>query len=571
MKKMFKLNLFYNKLIKLFIVIFLLIFSLNTVKSQTTIKDTLLTKSYEELEKLYYNYLTNNSEISKQIAKTFLIKAKKDNDTIKIAGSYYLFSFLYNAEEGLKYADSIITLTKNSNHKFYPAVGYLLKGYWSYELNDFNRSLENYLIAHNLALKKNNIKQINDIRPMIATLKNRTGDYQGALEIYSKHLRFLNENKDYKNKNYKEYLIMLFNISLSYMHLKKMDSACLYIRKGIKESLQKKDTAMYHDFLFNSGTANYYNGNYNISLDSLNKVIPHTNKFDLAMAFYYKQECYRKLNKRNEAFRMAVKTDSISENINYNFPELRNTYEFLIDFYGSKNSSKNQLKYMDKILQLDSILLTVKSLDAEIARKYDAPCLLNEKDKKIKNIEGENNKAKFIEVGLLLLIVVLLFIVFNYRKKQKFYLKRYKELLSQNESKIVKKEINEHDRLNSGVSSHIYKKIIIDLDNFEKNKGYLNPKITLNSLAKEINTNTSYLSKVININKEMNFSTYINTLKIENIVKRLKHDSKLRLYTIKAVASEAGYSTPESFSKSFCRITGVYPSYFIQKLNEEEK
>src|SRR5690606_14623444 len=94
-------------------------------------------------------------------------------------------------------------------------------------------------------------------------------------------------------------------------------------------------------------------------------------------------------------------------------------------------------------------------------------------------------------------------------------------------------------------------------------------KYTLNSLAKELNTNSTYLSKVINSSMQVNFSNYLNNLRVEYAIEKLAKSEKFRSYTIKAIAEESGFSTAQSFSTAFYKITGIYPSYFIKRLNKD--
>ncbi len=55
-------------------------------------------------------------------------------------------------------------------------------------------------------------------------------------------------------------------------------------------------------------------------------------------------------------------------------------------------------------------------------------------------------------------------------------------------------------------------------------------------------------------------------MRIDCIVKRLQTDQKLRKYTIKAIVTEAGFNSAEVFAKTFRKRIGIYPSYFIKKL-----
>ncbi|WP_159025502.1 AraC family transcriptional regulator [Aquimarina sp. Aq78] len=43
-----------------------------------------------------------------------------------------------------------------------------------------------------------------------------------------------------------------------------------------------------------------------------------------------------------------------------------------------------------------------------------------------------------------------------------------------------------------------------------------------------------------------------------------------RKYTVQAIAQEIGFNNSEAFSKAFYKKTGIYPSYFIKKLEKQK-
>ena len=87
-----------------------------------------------------------------------ILKAKTENNKIEIARGYYYKTVLEKPEIALKYADSIIYITQETVHQNYPTIGYSLKGHLYFNLGDFPLALENYLVAYNLALEKENIE-----------------------------------------------------------------------------------------------------------------------------------------------------------------------------------------------------------------------------------------------------------------------------------------------------------------------------------------------------------------------------------------------------------------------------
>ncbi|WP_326982142.1 hypothetical protein VUJ46_18315 [Chryseobacterium sp. MYb264] len=75
--------------------------------------------------------------------------------------------------------------------------------------------------------------------------------------------------------------------------------------------------------------------------------------------------------------------------------------------------------------------------------------------------------------------------------------------------------------------------------------------ITLGSLAKDIQTNSSYVSEVINTYKEQNFASYLNSLRVEYLLNKLVTDKKFRSYKLGVIPDELGYNNEQAFSIEF--------------------
>lgn len=116
------------------------------------------------------------------------------------------------------------------------------------------------------------------------------------------------------------------------------------------------------------------------------------------------------------------------------------------------------------------------------------------------------------------------------------------------------------------VSKEILEVVLLKLNAFEQQKGYLSTSINLNSLSKILDTNSSYLSKIINHTKGKTFKNYLNDLRIENALEELKNNPQNKKFTIEAIAFDLGFKSAESFSKKFKSAYGMYPSKFMKNL-----
>lgn len=92
-------------------------------------------------------------------------------------------------------------------------------------------------------------------------------------------------------------------------------------------------------------------------------------------------------------------------------------------------------------------------------------------------------------------------------------------------------------------------------------KPFLDAKLNLNQLAKKIGSNEKYLSLFLNSKYEMNFTTYVNSFRIEE-AKILLLKKETANFTIETIANMAGFHSKSTFNTTFKKATGKTPSEF---------
>jgi len=90
---------------------------------------------------------------------------------------------------------------------------------------------------------------------------------------------------------------------------------------------------------------------------------------------------------------------------------------------------------------------------------------------------------------------------------------------------------------------------------------FLDSELTVHKLAKTINSNSKYISKIINTELHQNFAAFINTYRIEK-AKDLLIDHEYGNYTIEAISKEVGFNSKSAFNIAFKKITNQTPSEF---------
>ena len=101
------------------------------------------------------------------------------------------------------------------------------------------------------------------------------------------------------------------------------------------------------------------------------------------------------------------------------------------------------------------------------------------------------------------------------------------------------------------------------LNQWIKDKGFLSPNITLGKLARELNTNQSYLSRYINAEYKQNYRSWINSLRIRESMELMEQDSKLSLPEI---AEQIGIPSMSTFYRHFSVVAGMTPQEYRKQI-----
>ncbi len=96
-------------------------------------------------------------------------------------------------------------------------------------------------------------------------------------------------------------------------------------------------------------------------------------------------------------------------------------------------------------------------------------------------------------------------------------------------------------------------------------KPYLDPELTLTSLARDVGISRTQLSQLINEGIGDNFYDFVNKFRVEE-VKMLLADPGMNNYSLLGIALEAGFKSKSTFNFIFKRFTGLTPSAYKKNL-----
>ncbi len=124
-----------------------------------------------------------------------------------------------------------------------------------------------------------------------------------------------------------------------------------------------------------------------------------------------------------------------------------------------------------------------------------------------------------------------------------------------------------------------YKKSLLDpalLDDYreqleglmKREEPFLDPALTLRSLAEGVNMPPNQLSQLLNEGFDKNFSEYVNSYRLETF-KEKANDRSLRHLTILALAFDSGFNSKTVFNTFFKKSMGMTPSAYWKKIIQE--
>ncbi|MFC4635873.1 helix-turn-helix domain-containing protein [Dokdonia ponticola] len=537
------------------------------------IPDSLADKSYTYLFGQFRKNYTDTIT-SLLYLKTSLAKATKEDDKLKKAITLNTLS-AYEEDKVEKIAlikQAVLESEGLENIELIPVytnVGGIYHDYYEYA-----SALTYYLKALELSEKFNIEEYRYIILTDIAKVKEGIGKHDEALTLYRKCLNY--GNTKYPNDTIRR-ITNVINIAESLRNNKKYDSASYYYNTIVNIAYQKLPS--YGRILsINEGINQYYQKKY---LDAEKLLTKGASKLEMnpeSQTYYIVSQIYQgklqqlQYNNKEKAKAYYLKVDSIQTATGLIIPEISTAYDFLISYYKDKGDFKKQLDITNKFLKLKTVISSrhIQTTDRLYA-EFDTPQLLKNKQALINKLENKTNTTT-IYLGLLILGFLFLFIMQYTRYKK--HKKRYNTIISnlnkkEKETPVIEDKITPTPVQKLNIDEAVITSVLKKLKTFETKKEFLQTDINISILAKKCNTNTKYLSKIINIHKGKSFINYINDHRIDYILKELKENSTLQLYTIKSISEEAGFNTAESFATAFKKKTGIKPSYYIRNLKNE--
>ncbi|WP_075344471.1 response regulator transcription factor [Tenacibaculum agarivorans] len=530
----------------------------------------------KQVKKLIRKTLRTEKDTSKSLAlvKLFLERGIKErNDTILYFSQSQKGFIAYKRSNHINAVKSIrkaLKSAKNLKDTTKIINSNILLGSSYYLLGIYDEAVTYYLAAKKFSefTKDYGLQSVSSTN--IANNKLKLSLTEDALKGYNKALDILKNSVSEEFIAYKSTkLSALLGKGKCLAELGRLDEAMVTLNKLVKEA-EKENIEVYKGYAYiNIGEVFFQRNEFYKALGYLNQakeVLANNSgaiSVNIYIANYYIAKCYVE----NGAL------DKGLEILDINFFEIGNAtnidkieemYELAIHITKIKKDQTKQIYYYDKLQQIIKLKLEKKLTAKDLLYEEDIKDFekRNEALKKAKNESIINEKITlFVAV---VFIIVLLLVFLNYRKKAKNNEQRFLAIikeLEKNKTEKRKKVVTKYE-----IKDEKAEKILEQLQTLETTLFYLSKECNLYATAKLLETNTTYLSKALNKRGKQTFNQYLNELRVNYALLKLKEDPIFRSYTIRAVASEIGYKSHTTFIKVFKEKTGVTPSYYIKKL-----
>jgi AraC-like DNA-binding protein len=471
-------------------------------------------------------------------------------------------NFTSNPNESLKIA---LLLLKGSNHieekvrlnvlisRIYSVIGdytnaanYLFEASSTLETNSFFQNakinIEKTSLLKSVFLFKQSTIYLDEARNNFNELKNQNEILEIKSQILFEELELLIYNQEYKKA--KEFIQKKDHIS--------------YLQNEIAN--KKRYLLLQSKININLGD---FNNNLH-NLDLLTKLITNEDIYfeiqvwnEIARNYFYQQDYQKAIENALKAQKRLLEFNNIYL--------LETTTKTLVLSYLALNKEQEYKLLNTKLLALNT---EIKKKDEETLNTvYN---LIN-KEYQTNYLEKKRTFTNrlYFSIGLFILFSCVSGL-FLYKKYT--YKKRLEEIVSYLEvtnkkilSKVDKIEVSKKNSIPAETEQLLLNK----LKKFESTLKFTSKDISLAVLAGQFETNTKYLSEIINKHYHVNFNTYINKLRINFIIEKLKDEPNFCNYKISYLAEISGFASHSSFTTVFKSISGISPITFIDLLKNE--
>ena len=439
-------------------------------------------------------------------------------------------------------------------------------------LGDYNQAISTYEEAYQLIIANQLSNLQNSCLPPLIKLLADNKNYSKALYYYNDAIKH--------NKEIVTTSPSIQNLLVTcYLGLHKPDSA----RIVLSERLNGKER---NSFFLNCKMSESYiiEGKEDSAIYFINKAI-ETNpniknlpNYSLS-TFSYLANLLHKHQKEQQANYYYSMVEPLMKESSQVAPLLERQIEALTSFSHFCRSNKQYKKALELIAHRDSI----QQLYNEMQKEKDSKNLADrlEIQELQFNLEKKDTELEYSRhLTYAIIISIMIFIALS---PIAFYLIKWKITSSQNKAKkkapLQETVNNQQDKQQKATVISPSKSIDRPKSPTQQNttlfayihtvvmdhNRFLSKDLSIEFVTKEVKSNRDYVSKAVNMCTGMDFTTWINNLRIDYAIAAIHKEPTLDLGTL---SEQCGFKSYATFNRNFKRYKGVTPRAFIANINK---
>lgn len=508
----------------------------------------------------------------------YLQKAKKEHSNEHITIGYKKkIANLSGYTIKTKYADSLLAFAHKLRDSKTLGVAYDYKSYVEYSKKKYKSALEYAFKAEEYLKKTDDLYNLNEVKYSIALIYYYIEEYEKAYKLLRECTEYQYNHRNFSYNNKKSYIIYLFSLGKATYRLQKYDTLQILITNGYEGI---KELKAHHQPIENSyfalldgayhNTIHQYTKSDSLLEVALTHIVEEINDLSNQYLIYlYQGKNAWGLNNKEKALKYFERIDLLYQKEGFINNELTEAYNYIIEYYKEYKKPESQLHYTNILLEISNELQkSNRELAWYIHANLDTKKLQESKAQLEKELSRNKNWTVFAYGSVLILAFILVGMVVRYKRFKKNQLHNYQLLIENNNTLQTLSEeqdfIQEIEDVSPNLEIPNTAQIILHkLARFEENKGFLE-KLTLDDLARRLQTNRTTLSKIINEHKGTNYNGYINKLRVDYAVKEISSKPELQELKLEALSEEFGFGNSKSFSLAFKEITNMSITDFIK-------
>lgn len=407
-----------------------------------------------------------------------------------------------------------------------------------------------------------------------------------ALVDFKKSISY-NEMSEDKNLTHHQNSVVYQSMVVYYEIKNKPDSTIFFLKKSIEESKKIDDKSKYAKYKYsniiftNLNIASYYTGvskpkRLDLAEQYFNDILKYKNTKDFQVSSIVFYNNFARLYNEKGDYKKAIELAmmALSKEIKAeDILQKKITYQTLYKAYDKLGDKDLKIKYLELYTKTSDSLRSLERSSINYSNKQ----IIEEKQQ---NFKKDQKKIWIIMAFSVVFILFILGLLWTRHIKKTHT--RYETIINSFKENInaeipeIHEESNDQEILkdtdmnkSTDISETTVQTILLYLDQFEKTNEFTNNDVSLSYLANYANTNTKYLNEILKNYKLKSFSKYINSLRINYIMKLLYQEPKYRGYKITYLAELCGFSSRQVFTSVFKKETGITTSYYINQLKNE--